>query len=168
MGTELHRAKAPGPVTVGVLSVSSTRSLENDASGHWIVQGARSQGHPVVAHQIVPDDAQAIRRALTHMLAVEAPQAVIVTGGTGISPKDVTIEALRPLFAKEMSAFGSIFAHLSYGEIGAAALISRATAGVIGRTLVFCLPGSLQACKLACETLIFPELGHLRLHAVES
>ena len=101
------------------------------------------------------------------MLADAAPQAVIVTGGTGVSPKDVTIEALRPLMSKELTAFGPIFAHLSYQEIGSAAIMSRATAGVIGHCLVFCLPGSLKACQLACSALIFPELGHLRVHVQE-
>jgi molybdenum cofactor biosynthesis protein B len=87
-----------------------------------------------------------------------------MTGGTGITPQDVTIEAVSPMFAKALSAFGPLFAQLSMQEIGSAAIMSRATAGLIGSTVVFCMPGSLNACKLACTRLIFPELGHLVKH----
>ena len=87
-----------------------------------------------------------------------------MTGGTGITKKDVTIEAVSPLFVKELTAFGPLFAQLSMAEINSAAIMSRATAGVIGDTVVFCMPGSLNACKLACSKLIFPELGHLVKH----
>jgi len=164
MGHEEHRAKAPLSIGLGVLSVSSTRTLDNDESGHWIADQARQAGHSVLAHQVVPDDAGAIRRVLLQWLAEPAPNAIVVTGGTGISPKDVTIEAIKPLLAKELTAFGPLFAQLSHAEIGSSALLSRATAGVIGQALVFCLPGSLKACQLACQRLIFPELGHLYLH----
>ena len=168
MGHEDHRARAPLIVRVGVLSVSSTRALENDESGHWIAEHARQAGHAVVAHAVVPDDADAIHRTLLRWLADPAPQAIVITGGTGISPQDVTIEAIKPLLAKELTAFGALFAQLSYNEVESAALLSRATAGVIGHALVFCLPGSLKACQLACKRLIFPELGHLCLHTEAS
>ena len=165
MGHSEHREKAPASLRVAVLSVSTTRTtLDQDASGQWIAAQASGHGHQVVDHRLVPDDVDAIRRAVTGMMADSAPQAVIVTGGTGISPRDVTIEALM---GKELTAFGPIFAQLSHQDIGPAALISRATAGVIGRTLVFCLPGSLKACQLACNALIFPELGHLQVHLSE-
>ena len=168
MGHEEHHAKAPQAVRLGVLSVSSTRTLQNDQSGHWIAEQARREGHNVQVHQVVPDDVGAIRRVLLQWLAHPAPDAIVVTGGTGISPKDVTIEAIKPLLAKELTAFGPIFAQLSHAEIGASALLSRATAGVLGQALVFCLPGSLKACQLACQRLIFPELGHLHMHTRES
>ena len=87
-----------------------------------------------------------------------------MTGGTGITKKDVTIEAVHPMFAKELTAFGPLFAQLSTQQVGSAAILSRATAGVIDNTIVFCMPGSLNACKLACNDLIFPELGHLVKH----
>jgi molybdenum cofactor biosynthesis protein B len=90
-----------------------------------------------------------------------------MSGGTGIGPQDVTIEAVRPLFDKELSAFGVLFAMLSFEEIDSAAFLSRATAGIIGPTIVFNLPGSLKACKLACRNLIFPEIGHLIKHLQE-
>ena len=165
MGHHEHRAKAPKSVRTAVLCVSTTRSLADDASGHWIVGQAGELGHGVVAHQIVTDDIDAIRRTVMTLLVDVAPEAIIITGGTGISPKDVTIEALQPLFIKELTSFGSLFSQLSYQEVAAAAMISRATAGIIGGAMVFCLPGSLSACQLACNALIFPELGHLIVHA---
>lgn len=167
MGTHQHRAEAPRSLSVAVLSVSSTRTLDTDESGHWIVRQAAREGHRVAAHEVVPDDTAALRQAVARLLAGPAPEAIIVTGGTGLTPRDVTIEALRPLFAKELTAFGPIFAQLSFEEIDSAAILSRATAGVVGRSLVFCIPGSLKACKLACKALIFPELGHAYKHAVE-
>jgi molybdenum cofactor biosynthesis protein B len=90
-----------------------------------------------------------------------------MTGGTGITKKDVTIEAVTPLLTKELTGFGPLFAQLSFEEIGSAAFLSRATAGVIVDTVVFCIPGSLNACKLACRELIFPELGHLVKHVLD-
>ncbi len=167
MGHHEHRAKAPESISVAVLSVSSSRTLAEDESGHWIADQAEKNSYTVAAHQVVDDDISAIRQALQKILADASPGAVIVTGGTGITRKDVTIEALRPLFAKELTAFGPIFAQLSYVEINSAAIMSRASAGLIGSTLVFCIPGSKKACQLACNRLIFPELGHLLHHAGE-
>ncbi|MDA8140402.1 MAG: MogA/MoaB family molybdenum cofactor biosynthesis protein [Desulfobacteraceae bacterium] len=166
MGTHQHRAEAPLSLKLAVLSISTTRALENDESGHWIARQAAKEKHQVVAHQVVPDDVAAIRQAVARFLAEQSPDAIIATGGTGLTPTDVTIEALRPLFSKELTAFGPIFAQLSYEEIDSAAILSRATAGVVGRTLIFCIPGSLKACKLACNALIFPELGHAVKHAL--
>jgi molybdenum cofactor biosynthesis protein B len=165
MGHEEHRRRAPVSARIGILSVSTTRSLVDDESGHWIAAQAITHGHEVVAHQVVTDDIDAIRRAAKAMLADTAPEAVIVTGGTGISPKDVTIEALQPLFSKELTGFGPLFTQLSFQEVQAAAMISRATAGIIDQSIFFCIPGSLKACHLACNALIFPELGHLMVHA---
>ena len=167
MGHKQHRQKAPRSVALAVVGVSSTRTLEEDESGQWIVRRAGREGHKVVAHQMAPDNADSIRSTVLHIMADHAPAALIVTGGTGITVKDVTIEALQPLFSKELTGFGPLFAQLSYELIDAAAMLSRATAGVIGRTLVFCLPGSLKACRLACKDLIFPELGHLCGHLSE-
>lgn len=165
MGHHEHRARAPETIKLAILSVSSSRSLEEDESGHWMAAAAQKVGYPVAAHQVVDDNVGTIRRAMLKLLADPAPEAVIVTGGTGITPKDVTIEALQPLFAKELTAFAPLFAQLSYAEINSAAIMSRACAGLIGPTLVFCIPGSKKACQLACRALIFPELGHLLLHA---
>ena len=167
MGTQAHKEAAPLAVKLAVLSISTTRSLAEDKSGHWMVKQAVKEGHVVVHHEVVPDDADQIARTLQTVLKTYAPGVVLMTGGTGISPQDVTIEAVRPLFTKELTAFGSLFAQLSYEEIDSAAILSRATAGVAEKSLVFCMPGSLNACKLACKALIFPELGHLVKHALE-
>lgn len=167
MNIHPHRTSLPKNLKIAILSMSSTRTLDNDKSGLWIKKQSKKEGHEVVIHQVLPDDADAITEALEHIIDRIAPHAVIMTGGTGISPKDVTIEAVRPLFDKELTAFGPIFAQLSFEEIDAAAILSRATAGFIKGTAVFCMPGSINACKLACNALIFPELGHLVKHAKE-
>ena len=118
-------------------------------------------------HQVVTDDQQIITATLQSVIQNEQPQVILMNGGTGITKKDVTIEAVDQMFTKVLSAFGSLFANLSFKEIGSAAFLSRATAGVIDNTVVFCMPGSINACKLACSELIFPELGHLVKHALD-
>ena len=168
MGTEEHKSSAPRHVSVGVLSISTTRKLSEDKSGHWISKHLKKEGHQVVCHQVIPDDAAFIMKTVLDVIREMAPDALLLTGGTGISPKDVTIEAVRPLLSKELTAFGILFAQLSFEEIDAAALLSRAMAGTIGTTIIFCMPGSLNACKLACNSLIFPELGHLVHHLHET
>jgi molybdenum cofactor biosynthesis protein B len=167
MGTHQHKAAAPRQIRLGVISVSSTRSLAEDQSGQWIATRARKEGHHVGFHRVIPDDAAVIAQTLEEVLAAYEPQAVLITGGTGISQRDVTIEAIKPLFRKELSAFGVLFAQLSFEEIDSAAILSRATAGVIASAVVFAMPGSLRACQLACTNLIFPELGHLVGHLQE-
>lgn len=167
MGVSEHKKNAPGQIRTGVISISTTRSEKTDESGNWIKKTAIKEGHDVVFYQVVPDDVYRITETIRTAIHDMAPHALLLTGGTGIGGKDVTIEAVRPLFEKEISAFGPLFSQLSFEEIDSAALLSRATAGVIGKTLVFCMPGSLKACKLACNALIFPELGHLVKHALE-
>ncbi len=168
MGTQEHKANAPHIIKVAVISVSTTRSIDEDKSGHWMVKRAIKEGLVVVYHQVVKDQAEMISKTVHDVLHQHAPEVVLITGGSGIGPQDVTIEAVRPLFHKELTAFGPLFAQLSYEEIDSAALLSRATAGVRGKTLLFCLPGSLNACKLACKALIFPEVGHLVKHALDN
>ncbi len=168
MSSKIHKKDAPKNVTIGILTVSSTRTLTNDKSGQWIRKLARKEGHRVVYHQVIPDDIETISDTVLEVIRDLSPHALLLTGGTGISPKDLTIEAVNPLFEKELAAFGPLYAQLSYEKIDSAALLSRATAGVIGKTMVFCMPGSLNACKLACKALIFPELGHLVKHVNET
>ena len=167
MSTKEHKARAPKSLVLAILTVSSTRSLTDDKSGHWIKKRAEKKKHKVVFHEVVADNKETIADTIRLIIQEHSPHAVLVSGGTGISPADVTIEAIRPFFTKELTAFGPLFTQLSYEEIDSAALLSRATAGLIGQTLVFCIPGSLKACKLACRELIFPELGHLVKHAHE-
>jgi molybdenum cofactor biosynthesis protein B len=164
MGTHTHRAHAPESVRMGILTVSTTRKLSDDRSGNWIDENARRLGFGVLFHRVVTDAADRIREAVLEAVDRLPVDAILVNGGTGLTALDVTIEAVTPLFDKELTAFGPLFAQLSFQEIGAAAALSRATAGTIGNTVVFCLPGSPNACRLACEALIFPELGHLVGH----
>ena len=167
MGLKKHKANAPNKVNVGIITVSSTRSMKEDKSGQWISKRVKKEGHNLVFHQVIPDEAGTITETVHETISSYGAQVILVTGGTGISNKDVTIEAVRPFFEKELTAFGPLFAQLSFEQIDSAALLSRATAGVIGGVIVFCIPGSLKACKLACKALIFPELGHIVKHIHE-
>ena len=167
MGTKEHKKGAPKKVKVGIISVSTTRTLNEDKSGLWIHKRAQKEGHDVVFQQVIPDDAETIKQTILDVMSDHQPQILLLTGGTGIGQKDVTIEAVLPMFEKELTAFGPLFAQLSFEEIDSAALLSRATAGLVGNTILFCMPGSLKACKLACKILIFPELGHLVKHVLE-
>jgi len=167
MGTHEHKKHAPRKVTIGILTVSTTRALADDTSGKWISETAAAHGHDIVYHQVIPDDAEIIAATVQNVIRNEQPQVILMTGGTGITKKDVTIEAVTPLLTKELTGFGPLFAQLSFKEIGSAAFLSRATAGTIEDTVVFCMPGSLNACKLACRELIFPELGHLVKHVMD-
>ncbi len=159
-----HIKQAPQAVAVAVVTVSSTRSAESDKSGAWMKSLCEKEGHTIVGYHIVADDRHTITRIVSSLIETAGPDIILVNGGTGISPKDVTIEAIRPLFTKEMTAFGVLFAKLSFGEIDSAAILSRAAAGIVGNTAVFCLPGSLKACKLACIELIAPEIEHIAAH----
>jgi molybdenum cofactor biosynthesis protein B len=167
MGVQEHKKEAPKTVRIGIIIVSTTRALVDDTSGKWMSEQAEKIGHKIVFHQVIPDDAEIIAATLNDRIEESNSQVILISGGTGIAKKDVTIEAVSPLFTKELSAFGPLFAKLSMEQIESAAIMSRATAGVIGNTVVFCMPGSLDACKLACTRLIFPELGHLIKHIGE-
>ena len=167
MGTHEHKKQAPQKVSLGIITVSTTRALADDGSGNWISEQAGKEGHEVVYHQVVTDDAELIAATVRDVIQNERPQVILMNGGTGITKKDVTIEAVNPLLSKTLTGFGTLFAKLSFDEIGSAAFLSRATAGVIEETVIFCMPGSLNACKLACRELIFPELGHLVKHLMD-
>lgn len=145
-----------------ILTMSDTRDIENDKSGDMIVDYLEEQGHIVVRKEIVLDEKEDILQAVTTACAEKNVDVVLTTGGTGIAGRDRTIETVRPLFEKEISGFGELFRMLSYTEdIGSAAIMSRAIAGVIRRTALFAMPGSSGAVKLAMEKLIIPELSHV-------
>jgi molybdopterin adenylyltransferase len=167
MGVREHKKKALEKLNIAIVTVSTTRSLKEDASGRWISRMARKEGHKIVSHDVVTDNCLLIQEKVLSLTGSEGPHAIIMNGGTGISGSDQTIEAVRPLFAKEITAFGVLFTQLSFETIYSAAMLARATAGIIARTIVFCLPGSLNACKLACKELIFPELGHMVKHLLD-
>lgn len=157
----IHRAEAPSSVRCFVLTISDTRLAADDKSGDAIASLLEAAGHSVTGRKIVKDDARAIRDAVSYAAKSGANDAVIATGGTGISPRDVTPDALAPLFERTLDGFGELFRMLSYEQVGSASLMSRATAGVIGRTVVFALPGSENAVRLAMEKLILKEIGHI-------
>ncbi|MCK5098575.1 MAG: MogA/MoaB family molybdenum cofactor biosynthesis protein [Desulfobacteraceae bacterium] len=167
MSTLLHKKKTPSNLRIAIISASSTSSISEDKSGIWIKKQAKKEGHDVVVHHTVTDDIKEIQDMVNHIILKISPDVILITGGTGITKKDVTIEAVTPLFDKELTAYATLFAQLSFEEIDSAAMLSRATAGVIKNSILFCMPGSLKACKLACKALIFPELGHLMKHIRE-
>lgn len=160
--TEAHRDEAPASVRCYVLTVSDTRTAQTDEGGALINELLEADGHHCIERRIIPDIAEDIVRAVRDAQdGVVDPDVIILTGGSGIAPRDVTPEALRPLLTKEMPGFGEVFRMLSWQEVGPATMLSRAFAGVIGRTLIFVLPGSPNAVRLAMEKLILPEIGHL-------
>lgn len=143
-----------------IVTCSDTRTPETDHSGNRMADLLISDGHDVVFRDLVPDEASRIRNAIKAALASRA-QLVITTGGTGISRRDTTFEALQELISTEIPGFGEIFRTLSYKDIGPAAMMSRATAGLIDGGILFALPGSLAAVELAMQELILPQIGHL-------
>jgi molybdenum cofactor biosynthesis protein B len=154
-----HRKDAPASVRCFVLTISDTRTEANDASGDAIVELLTSAGQSIVGRRIVRDDPAAVRDALQS--GTGGADVIITTGGTGITRRDSTYEAIAALLDKRLDGFGELFRMLSYAEIGAAAMLSRATAGSIGSTAVFSLPGSEHAVRLAMTRLILPEVGHV-------
>lgn len=159
---EQHRAQAPHSVRCFVLTVSDTRHENTDRGGPLIREILGKHDHQISGSQIVRDEKEEIASAVRAAIeGIDDPEVVIITGGTGIGERDVTPEAIEPLLTKHLPGFGEVFRVLSYQEIGAATMLSRAFAGVIGRTLVFALPGSPNAVRLAMEKLVAPELGHL-------
>jgi molybdenum cofactor biosynthesis protein B len=142
-----------------VLTISDTRTPETDTSGDAIVEALTSAGHRVVARQIVRDEPALVREFVQRH--APATQVIVTTGGTGITSRDTTFEAISGLLEKTLDGFGELFRMLSYDEIGAAAMMTRACAGTVGRTIVFALPGSHHAVILAMNKLILPEIGHV-------
>jgi len=161
MSVEQHRTDSPDRVVCAVLTVSDTRTPENDAGGQAIVALLHAAGHHVAEHRLTRDDPAAVRTALHAFLERRDVQAIITTGGTGIARRDSTYEAIAELFEKELVGFGELFRRLSFDEIGPAAMLSRATAGVVANRIVFMLPGSEKAVTLAMTKLIVPELRHV-------
>jgi molybdenum cofactor biosynthesis protein B len=159
-----HKAAAPQSVRCFVLTVSDTRTEDTDTGGRAIIDLLVSAGHVLVGRAIVKDDPALLRNAVMRQLATSAdtgPQVIITTGGTGITSRDTTYEAIVALLDKRLDGFGELFRMLSYAEIGAAAMMSRACAGLVGDRIVVSLPGSEAAVRLAMEKLLLPELGHL-------
>ena len=156
-----HRESAPETVRVAILTISDTRTRETDTGGDIAEELLRDAGHEIVARRIVRDEVAGIRNNLVDLLASSDVDAVVTTGGTGISARDTTYEVVERMIEKKLEGFGEIFRMLSYEEIGAAAIMSRALAGAVGTKFVASLPGSRNAVRLAVEKLLVPELAHV-------
>lgn len=148
------------PIHIAVLTVSDTRTIENDTSGAYIVQRMTEAGHQIAAHVIVKDSEVGIRAQLAQWIADPGVDVVIATGGTGVTPRDVTPEALAPLVTKHIPGFGELFRQLSFSEIGAATIQTRADAALCGQTYVFLLPGSTGGVKLGIDKILVSQLDH--------
>jgi molybdenum cofactor biosynthesis protein B len=144
-----------------VLTVSDSRWVDTDSSGALIEEQLCAAGHAVAERVIVPDEVGPIRRAVLRGIERPDVDAVLVTGGTGVSPRDVTPETVEPLLERRLTGFGELFRLLSFQEIGPAAILSRAVAGTAGETVVYVMPGSVKAVQLALQRLILPELTHV-------
>lgn len=173
--SEKHKAEAPTKLGFALVMCSTSRfaSLKegkqvDDTSGDLIGQTLRNFGYKIVSRVLVPDDKKMIKEAVEETLQNENVEAVVVCGGTGIAPKDVTIETVTPLFKKILPGFGELFRKLSYDSIGSAAVLSRAVAGITNGKVVFCIPGSIDAVRLCLDKLILPETAHIVKHAREN
>jgi molybdenum cofactor biosynthesis protein B len=156
-----HKARAPRSVRCFIVTVSDTRTETTDASGRAIVDLLTAAGHVVAGRTIVKDEAEQVRGTLERQLASADVQAIITTGGTGITARDSTYEVVSGLLQKRLDGFGELFRMLSFEQIGPAAMMSRACAGLVAGHIVISLPGSEAAVRLAMERLVIPELGHL-------
>jgi len=158
---EEHKKKSQIRANVAVITLSSSRSPANDQSGDIIQQLLEDNGHSVALRKLISDSRNVLRATLRELIRQKNVDTIITTGGTGLAPSDITIETVRNMLEKELPGFTSLFMLLSYPQAKSAAMLSRATAGTIRGKLVFCLPGSPRACKMATERLILPELGHM-------
>lgn len=156
-----HRADAPKALNLAVMTVSDTRTMETDTSGALIVGLAEAAGHRIVERVIVPDEPVRMTPMLRDFAERPDLHAILVTGGTGISPRDQTFETVTALLSKPLPGFGELFRMLSYAEIGPACILSRAIGGLIGDAVILVMPGSRAAVELAMNRIILPELPHL-------
>ena len=161
MGVTEHKAQAPAAVGCFVLTVSDTRTIESDTSGRAIRELLTAAGHEVVGSGLVRDDPDEVTGVVRRQLDDPAIRVIVTTGGTGITSRDDTFEAVDRLFEKRLAGFGELFRMLSFQEIGSAAMLSRAAAGTVRGKAIFVLPGSEHAVRLAMNRLIVPELGHI-------
>ena len=156
-----HKADAPNSIRCAVVTVSDTRTIETDTGGAEVVRFLEEAGHMVVERKIIPDEPDQIQPLLEWLRDADGVDAVLMTGGTGISARDQTFETVTTLITKSLPGYGELFRMLSFQEIGAAAMLSRAVGGLMDRTLLLTMPGSRAAVRLAMEQVILPELNHL-------
>jgi molybdopterin adenylyltransferase len=158
---EEHKAHAPHCVTCVVITCSDTRTPQTDTSGQLMMRLLKEHGHDLAGYHVIKDDPAQIRSVIEEAAAHDAVQAILINGGTGISKRDSTFEAVDGMLEKRLVGFGEIFRYLTYKDIGSSAIMTRATAGVFRGRIIFSTPGSEGAVRLAMESLILPELGHI-------
>jgi molybdenum cofactor biosynthesis protein B len=156
-----HRAQSPEGVACAVITISDTRTEKTDRGGPLIESLLKSQGHTIAQLARIPDEPLAMRELLQQLVARDSVDAILMTGGTGIGSRDVTFETIGTMITKPLPGYGELFRMLSFQDVGAAAMLSRAVGGLIGNKVVLTMPGSPAAVRLAMEKLILPELGHL-------
>ena len=156
-----HEQQSPQHVRCAVITVSDTRTLETDTGGQTVIHHLTAAGHQVVAREIIPDDPAKMKPLLLSLQSRDDIDAILMTGGTGITSRDLTYETVSSLFTKPLPGYGEIFRMLSFQEIGPAAILSRATGGLMGHKILLTMPGSPAAVRLAMEKIIVPELPHL-------
>ena len=161
MGVHEHKQHAPSSLACAVVTVSDTRGPDEDRSGARIRELLTNAGHVIADYGILPDEPARVSAHLREIAGRPKVDAIILNGGTGIAPRDTTYEAVVSVLDKRIDGFGELFRMQSYDDIGSAAMLSRAVAGILGTTSVFALPGSTAACELAMDRLILPELGHI-------
>ncbi|MDX2141315.1 MAG: MogA/MoaB family molybdenum cofactor biosynthesis protein [Chloroflexota bacterium] len=167
MGARDHREKAgSGAVTLAIVTVSDTRTPETDANRHYIERRMAELGHVIAAYRLIKDEPEQVAAALNELAALPDVRIILFNGGTGISPRDTTYDVISRMLEKTLPGFGELFRMLSYQQVGAAAMLSRATAGVYQKTLVVSMPGSPNAVEVALEQLIIPEINHLAWEVV--
>jgi molybdenum cofactor biosynthesis protein B len=170
-----HKVSVCKSYEIAVISISTSRFLKyggvkapedaEDVSARIIIDLLKNAGHNLRLYALISDESRSITKAVEAL--INTVDVVITTGGTGLASRDVTIESLQHMIQKDIPGFGELFRRISYDEIGSAAMLTRATSGIIGNTLIFCLPGSPNAVRLAMEALILPELQHILLHVSE-
>jgi len=161
MGHKEHKDISPQTVNCAVLTISDSRTEANDESGRFIIKALEDSGHRVTTRGIIRNSADIIGNRLAELLADDAVDVIITSGGTGASHRDVTVETVNPILEKKLVGFGELFRYLTYQEIGTPSIMSRALGGIARGKVILCLPGSTAAARLALEKIILPELGHL-------
>ncbi len=161
MGYQEHKQKAPQSVSCAVLTISDSRTEQDDESGKLIRQKLDENGHRVLFYSILKNEADSVEKKINELLGQEELQVIITSGGTGASHRDITVETISPILEKKLDGFGELFRFLTYQEIGTPSIMSRAIAGAVGGKVILCLPGSLGAANLAMDKIILPEIGHL-------
>ena len=156
-----HKKASPTSVSYALITISDSRTEEDDESGKLFKEQLSQNGHRLLAYALLKNDAAAVRQKIAELMKQDSLQVIITSGGTGLSHRDVTVETVSPMLEKKLDGFGELFRSLSYGEIGTSSIMSRAIAGVTGGKVIISLPGSLGATRLAIEKIILPEIGHM-------